>query len=71
MRIFVVNLSALLQDLLLENEKQFVKVPKTYQNIFSISSGFVNNGLNVCFSENTKGKIPIRYMAVIDNQTDQ
>lgn len=71
MRIFVVNLSAFVQDLFPENVKQFVKVPKTYQNIFSNSSGFVNNVMSVCFSENTSGTIPKRYIDVIDNQTVQ
>lgn len=35
------NFLLLLHDFFPLNEKQFVNVPKTYQNIFSISSGFL------------------------------
>lgn len=57
---FVVNLSALLQDFLPANVKQLVNVPKTYQNMFSISSGLSIRDLRVCLSEKTRGIIPRR-----------
>lgn len=69
------NLVAILSDLLHEflpvKLKQFVNVPKTYQNIFSASSGESIRSRNVCLSENVKGKIANRYISVNDNQTVQ
>lgn len=40
-----------------ENVKQFVNVPKTYQNMFSTSSGVFSKCDRVCLSENAIGKM--------------
>lgn len=64
-------LSDLFQEFLPVKLKQLVNVPKTYQNMFSISSGVSSKLLSVCLSEKAMGNIANRYMNVNVSHTVQ
>lgn len=55
MNILVENLEPAVQEFAPVNVKRLVKVPKTYQNIFSNSVGCSIKGFRDCHAENEKG----------------
>lgn len=71
MNSFVEHLFPLFQDLSPVKVNKFVKVPKTYQNMFSISAGFSYRGLSVCQDEKAKGITAKRYVSVKAIHTSQ
>lgn len=60
MSILVAYILALLQDPFPAKLKQLVKVPNTYQNMFSISQGLVSKWERECLCEKASGKIATR-----------
>lgn len=56
----VVIFVVLLHEFLPTKVKQFVKVPKTYQNIFSTSPELLIKCRRVCLSEKARGKMAIK-----------
>lgn len=71
MKSLVEHLAPLVQDFSPENVKRLVKVPKTYQNISSISAGRSMSGRRVCQEEKAIGTTARRYVRVSASQTSQ